>query len=204
MTYKIRPCSYCEQTFQPITSGNKHCSPECRFLSIMVPFNGLPGCWTWPMSYFKSGYGQFAINTRTPETAHRMAYKTLRGEVDHGFYVCHSCDNRACFNPSHLFIGTPTDNARDMWEKGRQQDYTKQPKGTEHPLRKDPSKAARGERVGTSIYTAEQIAQILASNLPATELAKQLGVNRNLIYKVRAGLTWKWIKDATIATQAAK
>lgn len=51
---------------------------------------------------------------------HRASYMVWKGEIPKGMYVLHKCDNRACINPEHLFLGTHIDNMNDMKKKNRQ------------------------------------------------------------------------------------
>lgn len=42
--------------------------------------------------------------------AHIAAYILTYGPVPPGLYVCHSCNNHRCCNPSHLYTGTASEN----------------------------------------------------------------------------------------------
>ena len=81
-------------------------------------------CWIWTASTRNKGYG--AIAWKDPDTgkmiqerAHRLSYRLFVGENPSNLYVLHKCDNPACCNPDHLFLGTKADNNKDMVEKGR-------------------------------------------------------------------------------------
>ena len=78
-------------------------------------------CVLWEGSVGSKGYGRLTVNGRRVQ-AHRHAFELATGISTVGKCVCHRCDVPLCVNPEHLFLGTQSDNLRDMRSKGRHVD----------------------------------------------------------------------------------
>ena len=93
------------------------------------------GCIVWTGARRGYGYGHMGRGASGAgfEATHRVAWMLVNGPIPDGICVCHKCDNPPCCNVDHLFLGTPADNARDMWEKGRGPSATLIRGGQEHP-----------------------------------------------------------------------
>jgi hypothetical protein len=95
-----------------------HSNKHSHLLSALRERTDFDVCWYWPYPLSDKGYGRYQIR-RKSLLSHRESYKRFYG-VDPGeLLVLHKCDNRACFNPKHLFLGTNQDNMDDMNRKGR-------------------------------------------------------------------------------------
>lgn len=76
------------------------------------------GCWEWNGHLDPDGYGVVSRDCR-PYRAHRLSYEVHIGPIPEGRVICHTCDNRKCINPDHLFHGTSRDNTYDALAKDR-------------------------------------------------------------------------------------
>jgi len=79
-------------------------------------------CVEWRGRRFPNGYGHIKsrpLNRAGYTYAHRWAYEKFYGPIPAGLFVMHTCDNPPCINPSHLRLGTNSDNIKDSVTKGR-------------------------------------------------------------------------------------
>lgn len=130
-------------------------------------------CWEWQGS-LRSGYGQIYNNTKQPLYAHRVSYELHKGPIPTNMFVCHSCDNKKCVNPDHLWLGTPKDNSTDMTSKGN---------------------SHKGSKNHKAKLTEQEVLEIreLIGTLPPKEIAKIYNVSQMLIYYIKNRKNWTHI-----------
>jgi len=133
----------------------------------------ITGCWVWRAQLDMGGYGSMwagaELGRKDKMQSHRVSWLLHRGPIPKNMLVCHRCDNRACVNPDHLFLGTDADNATDMKNKGR---------------------SAKGERVNTAKLTADLIPKIRADKRAYRTIGAAYGVGKSVIFSIKHGKSW--------------
>lgn len=129
------------------------------------------GCWEWQSALSKDGYGQLSIHGEG-QYAHRVSYERFIGPIPQGMFVCHTCDNRKCVNPNHLFAGSQGDNMRDAVRKRRT------PHGANH----------HRARVSDAVIS-EIRARFSLGDVSVAALARQYELSPNTVYH--------WVKGDT-------
>lgn len=137
-------------------------------------------CWEWQRSRNSKGYGQVYVMGKN-RLAHRVAWMLTYGEIGAGLCVCHKCDNPACCNPSHFFLGTQQQNTFDKVQKGRcsHQPGYNHPEGEMHPQHK---------LTAVQVREIRQRTQAGESN---RSLAREYGVYFTTIGKIARCERWK-------------
>ena len=154
------------------------------------------GCWEWTGGGHT--YGQIKIEGRM-RLAHHVSYELAHGPIPPGVQVLHHCDNPGCVRPDHLFLGTQSDNLRDMVAKGRgltdeQQSAIRHPHGDDHWMRSKPERIARGERHGRAKMTAETVQEarrLSADGWTLARLAERYGVRMSTLSMIIRRVTWR-------------
>ena len=127
-------------------------------------------CWLWQGSKVSGGYGVIGIEGRN-QSAHRIAWQIEHGKIRKGKQVRHTCPNRDCVNPSHLYLSTVAQRMKDVSKRGLNS----------------------GENNKASKLTKEQVITIrkrAAGGERQAALAREYDVSRNLIHLIVHRKMW--------------
>lgn len=130
-------------------------------------------CWEWLGTKSSDGYAELKYK-RKHIRANRIMWEMVNGQIPNGMIICHRCDNPACVNPHHLFLGTQMDNMHDKIAKGRHS-Y-----GENHKLHKLTIRQVKQIRKQVSERTATM-----------SQIARNMNVSLTTISSIVHEKTWK-------------
>lgn len=145
------------------------------------------GCWLWQNQPGSWGYGKiWDADKRGQRMAHRVSFELFREEDLPEFspdsQINHTCHNKLCVNPDHLYIGTAKQNSQDAIEADAWGDNRK-----------------RGSEVGNSKLTEEQVAEIKArcnSGETQKAVSEDYPVSHTMVNKIMTGKWWQHVEPA--------
>lgn len=159
---------------------------EERFWDRVEKHGHPKGCWIFQGT--STGYHvQVRVGGRGKQYAHRVVWELTNGKIPEGKIICHTCDTYCCVKPSHLYLGTHKENARDRenrsFPNGRPRITSEcYLRGSKHPSSKLEEQDIRSIRQLNNLgYTQKS-------------LASMFGVNSQNISSIVTRKTWRHVK----------
>lgn len=135
------------------------------------------GCLEWQRGKDAFGYGMATFRGKRAG-AHRIAWMLSRGPIPDGYCVLHKCDNPACIDADHLFLGTHADNSADRARKGRAM------RGSRHTEAKLSEDQARQVYLRCAVYGER-----------AVDVAFDFGISPSQASRIKLKKHWKCIHE---------
>ena len=130
---------------------------------------GPDACWPF-RRLTPHGYGRISVGASSATRhAHRVAWIERHGPIPSDLVVCHKCDNRACVNPAHLFLGTQAQNIADKVAKDRQ---------------------AKGEGNGSAKITESDAREIFRAEGRQADIGKRYGITQSQVSLIKLRKKW--------------
>lgn len=136
------------------------------------------GCWDWKGFVRPDGYTRMRIGFHTDKKSvgghvvswmiHNRKFR-LNSFWNDNFNILHTCDNRKCTNPKHLYLGTRSNNMVDM------------------VVRK------RTRNVKLTVKQVVEIKKMFKEGVSARNIARKYNVNETTISDIRKKRTWKHV-----------
>jgi hypothetical protein len=161
---------------QALFQGQHGLNDADRFFAYVARSDD--GCWEWLAGIDEHGYGYFwSKEAGRYVRAHRWSFEFHKHPLGE-MRCCHTCDNRKCVRPSHLFAGSDADNAADRASKGRTKGFA----------------ALHGEQHTQAKLTRKVVVEIkarLALGDKQKDIAADVGIDKSNISRISSGKIWK-------------
>lgn len=135
-------------------------------------------CWLWKQA-LTHGYGRIEVAGLPGLYAHTVGWLAVRGPVPNGKRLVNLCGHKHCCRPAHWTPMTHAEMNAHYAKKGawRGPDRSR--------------KIALAMRAQRSRVTPEIAREIRSSEIAPRELAAKFKVHVSIVYKIRAGTSWR-------------
>jgi hypothetical protein len=148
---------------------------------IWAAINKTDTCWLSNKQLDVEGYSRIQHNFKVYKLHRLMLFWSDQSKtselLNEKLHACHTCRNKNCVNPAHLYWGTAKENVADSIRDGTRRD-------------------AKGENSGTAKLTAIQVLEIrerCKNGEKQNQLAIEFGVHKATVNDIISRKNWQHI-----------